>query len=142
MGSCPRSTIPRCATCASSRAPWPTTCSFPKARARTGPRRMRALHAKILKVARIVAILGGLYAGAVSRHAERDALRKAAVELTPACAAKLSGYALRPGERYRSPYVLKMTGKPGELAGYTEEDVRAIERGCNIFDDLQGHQAK
>jgi thiosulfate dehydrogenase len=102
---------------------------------------MRRLHAKILKIAVIVSILGGLYLLTVEKHAERDALRRAAVELTPACKAKLEGYALRPGERYRSPYVVKTTGSASELHGYSEEDVRAIERGCNIFDDLQGKLA-
>ncbi|HKA40893.1 MAG TPA: c-type cytochrome [Burkholderiales bacterium] len=103
---------------------------------------MGALQARVLKVALIVSLLGGLYLLALAKHGERDALRKAAVELTPACKAKLQGYALRAGERYRSPYLLKTTGNAGELRGYTEEDVRAIERGCNIFDDLQGHLAK
>ena len=103
---------------------------------------MRVLRARVLQVALIVSILGGLYLLAVNKHAERDALRKAAVELTPACKAKLENYALRPGERYRSPYLLKTTGSSSELRGYSEEDVRAIQRGCNIFDDLQGHSAK
>ena len=103
---------------------------------------MSGVQAKVLKVALIVAVLGGLYLVAAARHAERDALRKSAVELTMACAAKLSSYELRPGERYRSPYLQKMSGKSSDLRGYSEEDVRAIQRGCNIFDDLQGHQAK
>ena len=108
----------------------------------TGARSVHALRAKVLKVALIVAVLGGLYLLTVSRHAERDALRKTAVDLTPACKAKLQGYGLQPGERYRSPYVLKTTGASSELRGYSEEDVRAIQRGCNIFDDVQGRLAK
>ena len=103
---------------------------------------MRAVHTKVLKVALIVALLGGLYLLAVARHAERDALRKAAVELTPACKEKLQGYALGPGERYRSPYLLRTAGRSSTLRGYSEDDVRAIQRGCNIVDDLQGHLAK
>ena len=103
---------------------------------------MAALPARLLKVALIVSILGGLYLLAVKKHAEREALRQAAVELTPACKAKLQNYALRPGERYRSPYLLKTAGSSIELRGYSDEDVRAIQRGCNIFDDLQGHLAK
>jgi thiosulfate dehydrogenase len=103
---------------------------------------MRAVRAKIIKVAVIVSILGGLYLLALNKHAERDALRRAAVELTPACKTKVENYGLRPAARYRSPYLLKMTGKSSELRGYSEEDVRAIERGCNIFDDVQGRLAK
>jgi thiosulfate dehydrogenase len=34
-----------------------------------------------------------------------------------------------------------MTGASPSLRGYREEDVRAIQRGCNIIDDLQGHLA-
>lgn len=103
---------------------------------------MAALPAKLLKTALIVSILGGLYLLAISKHAERDALRQAAVELTPACAAKLQDYALRAGEQYRSPYLLKTTGSWTGLRGYSEEDVRAIQRGCNIVDDTQGQLAK
>jgi thiosulfate dehydrogenase len=103
---------------------------------------MRAAQAKLLKVALIVALLGSMYLLALAKHAERDAQRKAAVELTPNCKAKLQDYALSAGAGYRSPYLLKTTGKSSELRGYTEEDVRAIQRGCNIFDDLQGQHAK
>lgn len=55
---------------------------------------------------------------------------------------KLQGYALGAGELYRSPYLRKMSGSSSAVHGYSEEDVRAIQRGCNIFDDLQGHLAK
>src|SRR5882672_549301 len=103
---------------------------------------MTALPAKLLKVALIVSILGGLYLLAAKNHAERDARRQAAVEITPACKAKLKDYALRPGELYRSPYLLRTTGSWSELRGYSEEDVRAIQRGCNIVDDTQGQLAK
>ena len=103
---------------------------------------MAALPARLLKVALIVSILGGLYLLAVKKHAEREALRQAAVELTPACKAKLQDYALRPGEQYRSPYLLKTAGSSIELRGYSEEDVRAIQRGCNIVDDTQGQLAR
>jgi thiosulfate dehydrogenase len=103
---------------------------------------VKPLSAKLLKASIAVAALGGLYLLAVRGHAERDALRQAAVELTPDCQAKLRDYALRAGERYRSPYLLKTTGKSHELHGYSEEDVLAIQRGCNIFDDLQGYLAK
>ena len=103
---------------------------------------MKPLPARLLKLVLVVAALGALYLLAVRGHAERDALRQAAVELTPDCRAKLSDYALRAGERYRSPYLLKTTGRTRDLHGYDDEDVRAIQRGCNIFDDLQGYLAK
>src|SRR5687767_2200365 len=103
---------------------------------------MAAVPAKLLKTALIVAILGGLYALALYKHAERDAQRKAAVDLTAACAAKLQDYALSPSERYRSPYLVKTTGRSRELNGYSEDDVRAIQRGCNIIDDTQGQLAR
>jgi len=103
---------------------------------------MAPVPAKLLKAALIVSILVGLYLLAVNRHAERDALRQAAVELTPACTAKLQDYALRAGEQYRSPYLLKTTGRSSALRGYSEEDVRAIQRGCNIVDDTQGQLAR
>ena len=89
-----------------------------------------------------VAVAGGLYWLALHNHAERERLREAEVQLTPACKEKLERYGLAVGKEYRSPYVEKMTGRTGVARGYSEEDVRAIQRGCNIFDDLQGHLAK
>jgi thiosulfate dehydrogenase len=103
---------------------------------------MAAVLVKPLKTVLIVLILGVLYQLAVTKHAEREALRQAAVDLTPACKAKLQDYALRPGEQYRSPYLVKTTGRSSEVRGYSEEDVRAIQRGCNIIDDTQGQLAK
>src|SRR5258706_340677 len=102
---------------------------------------MAALPARLLKVALIASVLGGLYLLAVEMHAEREELRQAAVELTPTCTAKLRDHALRPGAQYRSPYP-KTTGSRKTLRGYSEEDVRAIERGCNIVDDTQGQLAR
>jgi len=87
-------------------------------------------------------IFGGLYWLTVQKHAERDQLRLAAVDLTPSCKEKLQGYSLAAAEHYRSPYVRKMNGAWSTVRGYSEEDVRAIQRGCNIVDDLQGHLAK
>jgi len=78
----------------------------------------------------------------VHKHAERDQIRQAAAELTPSCNEKLQGYGLAAGEHYRSPYVRKMSGSWSTIRGYSEEDVRAIRRGCNIVDDLQGYLAK
>ncbi len=103
---------------------------------------MRLPRVKFLKTALIVAALVGLYQLAVAKHGERDALRRAAVDLTPNCRTKLHDYSLQSGVRYRSPYLEKTTGKAIERRGYSEEDVRAIQRGCNIVDDLQGQQAK
>jgi thiosulfate dehydrogenase len=58
------------------------------------------------------------------------------------CKQKLQAYDLVAAEDYRSPYVRKMNGVSSTRRGYSEEDVRAIQRGCNIVDDLQGQQAK
>ena len=98
--------------------------------------------AKWLKVAVIVAALGSLYVLALSKHTEREELRMAAVELTPNCKQKLEAYGLAAGDSYRSPYVFRMTGSSTTSRGYSEADVRAIQRGCNIVDDLQGYLAK
>jgi thiosulfate dehydrogenase len=103
---------------------------------------MAVLPAKLLRVAVIVAVLGGLYLVALSKHAERDQLRKTSVELTPNCKEKLLGYELTAAEHYRSPYVRRMSGAWSTTRGYSEGDVRAIERGCNIVDDMQGYLAK
>jgi thiosulfate dehydrogenase len=86
--------------------------------------------ARALKVLVAVAVFGALYLLALHHHAERDRLRQAAVELTPDCKAKLDGYGLAAGERF------------GSARGYSEEDVRAIQRGCNLVDDLQGRLAR
>lgn len=97
---------------------------------------------KILRVTVIVLILGGLYQLALSKHAERETLRQDTVELTPKCKEKLAAYGLAAGHRYRSPYVTTATGTSNAVRGYSEQDVRAIQRGCNIVEDLQGHSAK
>ena len=78
----------------------------------------------------------------MQNHAERDRIRQAAVDLTPSCKEKLQGYGLAAAKHYRSPYLRKMSGAWNTVSGYSEEDVRAIQRGCNIIDDLQGHWAK
>jgi thiosulfate dehydrogenase len=102
---------------------------------------VKLMSTRFLKLVLIVAILGSLYLLAVQGHADRDKLRQATVELTPNCMVKLHDYALSSDERYLSPYLLKTTGSSSELRGYSEEDVRAIQRGCNIVDDLQGYWA-
>jgi thiosulfate dehydrogenase len=103
---------------------------------------MVGLPGKLLKVILIVVVLGGLYLLALNKHAERDQLRKVSVDLTPSCKKKLDAYELAAAENYRSPYVRKMSGAWSTARGYSEDDVRAIQRGCNIIDDLQGYQAK
>lgn len=103
---------------------------------------MAPLPAKLLRLGVIVSVLGGLYLVALEKHAERDEIRAAAVELTPGCKAKLESYALEPGAEYRSPYVLRTTAAAKATRGYSADDVRAIQRGCNIVDDTQGQLAK
>jgi thiosulfate dehydrogenase len=97
---------------------------------------------RLIGVCLLLGVFAGLYALAVQKHAQRDQARRAPVSLTPGCKEKLARYALGAGERYESPYVAAATGKGIQLLGYSEEDVRAIERGCNIIDDTQGQLAK
>src|SRR5256714_7712489 len=94
------------------------------------------------KIAAIMLAAGAVYLFAEHEHAERERLRTMAVELTPSCKAKLAAYALAAGERYRSPASLKKIGTPFDARGYSEADVRAIQRGCNLVDDLQGQLAR
>jgi len=98
--------------------------------------------AKLVKTGIALAALGGMYALSVYKHAERDALRAAPVALTPGCADKLGRYGLAADKFYRSPYVKARGGDPRAARGYSPEDLRAIERGCNIIDDTQGELAK
>jgi thiosulfate dehydrogenase len=97
---------------------------------------------RLTKIVAALLVFGALYALALHKHAERDQLRLAPVDLTPNCRAKLEGYGLVAAGDYRSPYVEKRTGASSAVRGYSEEDVRAIQRGCNIVDDLQGHHAR
>jgi thiosulfate dehydrogenase len=103
---------------------------------------VNALPAKLLKVIPIVAALGGLYVLTLNKHVERDQLRRDDVELTANCKEKLEGHGLSVAEQYHSPYIRKTTGAQKTSRGYSEEDVRAVQRGCNIVDDLQGYMAK
>jgi thiosulfate dehydrogenase len=97
---------------------------------------------KIAKVALLGLAAGGFYLLATWKHVEREQVRKTPVALTEACQQKLARYALASGDKYESPYVLQRTGAASPLRGYSEDDVRAIQRGCNITDDTQGRQAK
>jgi thiosulfate dehydrogenase len=103
---------------------------------------MPKLAGKLARISLPLLALGGLYLLALHKHAERQEVRSAAVEVTPSCIEKLSRYALMPGNEYQSPYVLKRTGASVSLRGYSEEDVRAIQRGCNIVNDTQGRLAR
>lgn len=94
-----------------------------------------------LKAVLVAGVLLALYGLALYKHELRAEQRLAEPRLTPGCEAKLAAYALAPGEAYRSPYVQSGTRAGLERAGYGTEDVRAIQRGCNIIDDLQGQDA-
>jgi thiosulfate dehydrogenase len=96
---------------------------------------------KWMRMALLLFALGALYLLATYKHAQREQIRTAAVMLTPNCAEKLSRYGLADGQHYQSPYVLQRTGARIALRGYSEDDVRAIQRGCNIIDDTQGRLA-
>ncbi|UTW11357.1 c-type cytochrome [Marinobacterium rhizophilum] len=96
---------------------------------------------KSILLALLLAGLAGLYGIAQGYHAERAQIRQNAVTLTPGCQAKLDGYNLKPGDYYISPYIERKTGQQVLKQGYSPEDVRAIQRGCNIIDDLQGQHA-
>jgi thiosulfate dehydrogenase len=96
---------------------------------------------KLTKVLVLALACGGLYLLATYEHRQREAIRQAEVALTPGCIEKLARYALESGEHYQSPYVLQRTGARVAAHGYTDEDVRAIQRGCNIIDDTQGQFA-
>jgi thiosulfate dehydrogenase len=103
---------------------------------------MSATKSKLTRVLMLLVAAAGFYLTALHKHHEREEIRQAEVALTPGCAEKLVRYALAPGEVYRSPYVLQRAGMVNPVRGYTEADVRAIQRGCNIIDDTQGRFAK
>jgi thiosulfate dehydrogenase len=102
---------------------------------------MSTLTAKLAKIVLLVLGSGGVYLLAIHQHGQRESIRQAAVALTPDCAEKLGRYGLANGEHYQSPYVLQRTGARITARGYSDEDVRVIQRGCNIVDDTQGHLA-
>ena len=103
---------------------------------------MRGIGGRWIGIVVLALALGSLYLAARYKHAQRDAMRLAAVVLTPGCAEKLDRYGLAPGELYQSPYALKRTGERLATRGYSGADVRAIQRGCNIVDDTQGRVAR
>jgi thiosulfate dehydrogenase len=103
---------------------------------------MSPTKAKLTKVLLLILATGSFYFLAAHKHAERDQIRHGEVALTPGCKEKLARYGLSAGEHYRSPYVLQRTGMATTARGYSEADVRAIQRGCNIIDDTQGRLAR
>ncbi len=90
----------------------------------------------------ILAVLGGIFQLAVIKHEERETFKRVAVKLTPNCDQKLSKYALLTGAHYSSPYIKQRTGRTILRTRYSPEDIRAIQRGCNIIDDTQGQYAE
>jgi thiosulfate dehydrogenase len=102
---------------------------------------MHTLTEKLTRILVLALACGGLYLLATYEHGQREAIRHAEVALTPACIEKLARYGLESGEEYQSPYVLQRTGVRLTLHGYRVEDIRAIQRGCNIIDDTQGEFA-
>lgn len=103
---------------------------------------MPTLTGKFARIVLLLLVLGGLYLLAAQKHRQREDLRQSAVTLTPDCVEKLARYGLAPGEHYVSPYVLQRTGAAARIRGYSEADIRAIQRGCNIVSDTQGRLAK
>jgi thiosulfate dehydrogenase len=96
---------------------------------------------KLAKIAMLLGVASSFYGLVEYKHQQRQKIRESAVRLTPACAEKLEKYGLHGGTHYRSPYVASQAGTAAPLRGYSAEDVRAIQRGCNIIDDTQGRQA-
>jgi thiosulfate dehydrogenase len=102
---------------------------------------MQLTAGKLIKIVLLALAAAAFYLLTTYKHAQRDEVRHAPVSLTPACVEKLTRYALDRGEQYRSPYVLQRTGAAVSRRGYSDEDIRAIQRGCNIIDDTQGRLA-
>src|SRR5690349_9835705 len=92
---------------------------------------------KLTRILMLVLVAAAFYLLTTYQHAQRAEIRQAAVSLTPACVEKLTRYALDQGEYYRSPYVVQRTGAAIARRGYSDEDIRAIQRGCNILTDTQ-----
>ncbi len=103
---------------------------------------MPALTRSALKIALLLCASIGFYLLAQAKHEARALTRDSQVVLTPGCEQKLVRYGLRSGSEYQSPYVKAREGTAAVLRGYSDEDVRAIQRGCNIIDDTQGHLAR
>jgi thiosulfate dehydrogenase len=100
------------------------------------------LHYRGLRIGLVFCGLALLYLLMLQQHQQRQLLRDAEVVLTQGCADKLQRYGLEPAPSYRSPYLQRHNGSVQPRLGYSPEDVRAIQRGCNIIDDLQAEQAQ
>ena len=100
----------------------------------------RLLSHRLLHLSLVLFALLLIYLISLDRHQQRQQLRQAEVVLTQGCDDKLNRYQLNAADSYRSPYVAKRSGSAPLLKGYSAEDVRVIQRGCNIIDDLQGEQ--
>ena len=96
---------------------------------------------KIATNATVLVLLAATYWLATIKHEAREQLRQAEVALTANCEQKLSHYDLLEGKHYISPYRTSPNDYKRQRKGYTTADVRAIQRGCNIIDDLQGQEA-
>ncbi|MEH6823496.1 MAG: c-type cytochrome [Motiliproteus sp.] len=97
---------------------------------------------RLVRVSLVFTALLLVYLMSVDKHQQRQQLRNAEVVLTVGCTEKFARYQLQAAGFYRSPYVAMRTAAALPLQGYSPEDVRAIQRGCNIIDDLQGEQAQ
>lgn len=100
----------------------------------------RLLSHRLLHLSLVLLALLVIYLTSLDRHQHRQQLRQADVVLTQGCNDKLKSYQLDAADSYRSPYVAERSDSAPLLQGYSVEDVRAIQRGCNIIDDLQGEQ--
>ena len=97
---------------------------------------------KIARTTALIAVLGLLYGLALVKHQAREQQRAATVVTTAACTEKLAAYGLQTDEHYVSPYRANDADKIIVRNGYHPADIRAIQRGCNIIDDLQGQEAE
>src|SRR3954471_14093366 len=97
---------------------------------------------KVVKSALLLLFLAAIYCVAIKKHEQRAEIRQSPVTLTAGCVEKLGRYALSSGAQYRSPYVMQRTSTASARRGYSDDDVRAIQRGCNVVDDTQGRQAQ
>lgn len=94
-----------------------------------------------LKLGITLLILLSIYLISSYKHEERATIRVSAQSLTPNCEQKLSEYGLSAGDHYISPFLTKRDGFETKLKGYSELDVYAIQRGCNVVDDYHGWHA-
>ncbi|MBL1276822.1 MAG: c-type cytochrome [Ectothiorhodospiraceae bacterium] len=97
---------------------------------------------KYIRISVIIILLMGIYFYADYTHEKRELFRNTVVKLTPNCEQKLKKYALTTGNYYSTPYRQQNAENPVLRTPYSAEDIRAIQRGCNIIDDTQGQYAE